>query len=109
MKRCYAHRRKAQGCGGKDSGDGGHGHNSKRVSVTCIISIPPPLFKRGGDIPCNKAEKQSSGLEFGLSPPFWGLLFDTSTLAAETGKSQGFALRKAQFAAQNFLKYLHSQ
>ena len=74
-----------------------------------IISIPSPLFKRGGAIPCNKAEKQSSGLEFGLAPPFWGLLFDTSTLAAETGKSQGFARSGAQFAAQNFLKHLHSQ
>jgi len=54
-------------------------------------------------------QKQSSGFEFGLAPPFWGLLFDTSTLTAETGKSQGFALRKAQFAAQDFLKYLHPQ
>jgi hypothetical protein len=48
-----------------------------------------------------------------LRPPFWGLLVDTPTLAAVTGKSQGFALRKAQFAAQfaaqDFLKYLHSQ
>lgn len=25
MKRCYAHRREAQGCGGQDSGDGRHG------------------------------------------------------------------------------------
>ena len=28
------HRRKAEGAGGKDFVDGGHGHNSKRVSVT---------------------------------------------------------------------------
>ena len=37
-----------------------------------IISIPAPLFKRGGAIPCNKAEKQSSGFEFGLELSFLG-------------------------------------
>ena len=35
----FSSRRKAQGCGGKDSGDGGHGHNSKRVSVTELYSM----------------------------------------------------------------------
>ena len=66
------------------------------------------------------AQKLSSGLEFGLAPSFLGgsLRYahpgrqDRSVFGfayAETGKSQGFALRKAQFAAQNFPKYLHPQ
>lgn len=42
-----SHRHKAQDCGGQDSVEVGHGHNSKFVSVSCIISIPAPLFKHG--------------------------------------------------------------
>ena len=46
----HPHRRKAQGCGGKDFVDGGHGHNFKRVSVTGgedYFPISVFLFRHG--------------------------------------------------------------
>ena len=40
------------------------------------------------------AQKQSSGFEFGLAPPFWGLLFDTSTLAPRRAKAKDLLYAK---------------
>ncbi len=39
--RAQPHRRKAQSCGGKDSGDGGHGHNYACICCGALYQFPP--------------------------------------------------------------------
>ncbi len=90
------YRRKAQGCGGKDSMEEAHDlvcicygalyqFPLLCTSVDGIVLRVSCIF--GADGANNRASASSSGLR----PPFWGLLFDTPTRDAETGKSQGFA------------------
>ena len=83
--------------------------------VTCIISIPAPLFKRGGHFVasflqfcCRWRENRAPASSSGLRPPFWGLLFDTPTRDAVTGPSSrspiGLLLRRDRRKGEDSLE-----